>query len=84
MLDIKGQRDSVVHGMWGEDRGKTGATLIGKKGNTDKPMDYGKLKDLALQIDKICVSLTDTFLDASSPTPGKDVTVTEAWAIMKK
>lgn len=83
-LSLKGQRDLVIHGVWGEDtQGKVGVTQAKMIRPNNRRMDFGQLKSLSLSIEEALVRLTGTVHSARAAAGKEEITLSDAWLLMK-
>lgn len=85
VLSVKGQRDQVVHWLWGEDKnGDSGVSNMGSPRYIQRRIDYGKLREIALQIDNTHTRITDTIYDAALHFKPQFAIIREIWPLMRK
>lgn len=82
-LSLKNQRDQAIHGLWGEKDGRIGLTVMDQgKAGQQRRIEYGRLREIALQIDAINVRFFELAIESCSQANAEFNTATEAWKAM--
>ncbi|SDP92640.1 hypothetical protein SAMN05428967_4490 [Phyllobacterium sp. YR620] len=85
VLSVKGHRDQVVHWMWSEDKdGNPGVSNMGSPRFIERRIDYGKLKEIALQIDRSHTRIWDIFYEAGLELNPSFTVIREIWPLMRR
>lgn len=83
-LSLKGQRDQIVHGVWGGPGPEAYVTLIdGGIGGTSRKVRYGKLREIALKIDNVSAQLIQITLESCEASGIHPMTASASWQAMK-
>lgn len=84
-LDIKGHRDMIVHGIWGEDQnGNKGVTEAKLIKPAERRMDYGRIRDFALKVDATNTALAAIIMQVGETYKRDPIMFEDAWTLMSK
>jgi hypothetical protein len=83
-LSLKGQRDQIIHGIWGGGSGDAYVRLIDcGVGGASRKVRYGKLREIALKIDGVSAQLLQVALESCEVAGLKPITLRGSWDAMR-